>query len=136
VSIHVDSREPGLVRVVMRGDSTDAELDAYHDEMTRLLRRACAERRKFAFLIDGRLATAATAARRRKIARWVDANAPLIKGGCSSMAMVLANALQRGVFKALTWLRPYPVVHRIFSNVEDAEAWSRSMMSTSTYASL
>lgn len=126
--IDVDARHLPIVRIVHSGPATDEELEAYHDELVRLMRKAASERRKFAYVIDGRNAEPADAQRRRRIAAWVTEHSALIKVAVSGMAIVIDSVLLRAVLKALMWMRPYPVSYRVFSSLPDAEAWARATL--------
>lgn len=128
MTIGLDVRQAPLMRIVLVGRSTDEDLDVYHDEVVRVMRRAAEAHRTLVFVIDGREAAPADAMRRRKIATWVAAHSALIKVSVRAMAIVLSNPLQRGVLKALMWLRPYPCPYRIFSSLDEADAWARSLL--------
>lgn len=132
--IEFDERALPIVRILLEGASSDAELDAYDARLLVLLRRAIAEQTKYGFVIDGRTAAAPDAVRRRRSAAWLDAHAPMIRAGCAATGIVLENAVQRGILKAILWLRPHPSPCRAFATPAEAEAWVRVMTITEGHA--
>jgi hypothetical protein len=123
VPIRVDSSALPIVCATFLRGSSDAEWEAYHAEVNRVLLEAKRSGRKIGFIVDGRMSDPPTAVQRRDAAAALERNSDLMKQTVVGIAIVLSSALQRGILTTFLWIRPFAVPHRLCATVEEAEAW-------------
>ena len=126
--IEIDESDYPVVRVRVRGACSDAEYDTYHRRVLQLLRQADAGGVKMGVLTDGRESAGVTAGQRRAMVGFLEEHEALMKRASAGLAMVVSNAIQRGVLTAILWVRPIPSPHRVFSDVIEAERWLRAQI--------
>lgn len=92
------------------------------DATYRALERVLAKRRRFLMLFDLRGASSSPN-RRRRLLDWGLQHERELRAYLGASALVVSNGFERGIVTAMLWLHPVPWPMRVFSSVEDAEAW-------------
>lgn len=110
-----DTRWP-LVVLTAVGDQTEAEFEAFLAESDALLRR----RQPYGVIFDGRRAAPISPKLRQRMVRWLVRNDALLRFYVVASSVVMSTALQRGVFRAILWMRPLPFPYSIDTSLEDA----------------
>jgi hypothetical protein len=118
-----DSRWP-LVVFTAVGEQTPDELEAYLAECESLLRR----REPYGVIFDARRAAPIGPKLRQRAVEWLARNDALLRTYVAGNAMVMATALQRGVFRAILWMRPLPFPYSIETTLEGARAFVLSRL--------
>lgn len=98
------------------GDQTDEDFDAYLADAERVLRR----RERYAIIIDARRATPLGPKLRKRQADWLRAHDTELRAHCVALGMILNSPVQRGVFRAISWMAPPPYPYTIESSFEGA----------------
>jgi hypothetical protein len=91
------------------------------------LQAYCARKQRFAIVLDARQGTGVDAKHRKMMAQFVKENAADLKT-YATVALVLANALQRGLVTAISWITPFPMEHRVFAEPEEGLAWCHARL--------
>lgn len=116
-------REPNLIVVTFVGEATDAEFDAYLEQMAKELR---ATKEPTASILDGSRATGASARQREKQARWMKDNHDLLSTKSTGSAFVISSRIIRGILTAIFWVQKPPGPYVIVETMTEARAWARS----------
>jgi hypothetical protein len=110
-----------VVLHVSEGSPTDAQLDAYIEEATRILQQGD----RHAVVMDAsRLQHVSPYSRARK-KTWLVENEALLRRNCLATAVVLKSPLLRFIATTVMLVRPFPTPYRVFDDVEEALAWAR-----------
>jgi hypothetical protein len=114
-----------IVLVTMpKEELDDAELIEHLDRMSSFCKRGV----PFVHIIDLRMTAALSAEARRLIAERSDQDEEAHPGVLVGLAVVLATPLQRGIFKAITWLSQTSRPSEAFPELETATAWARRLL--------
>lgn len=113
-----DSRWP-LVVFTAVGEQTNEEFEAYLAHCDLLLRR----REPYGVIFDGRRAAPIGPKLRKRMVAWLARNDALLRVYVVANAVVLSTALQRGVFRAILWMRPLPFPYSVETTLEGARAF-------------
>jgi hypothetical protein len=113
-----DSRWP-LVVFTAVGEQTKDEFEAYLADCDGLLRR----REPYGVIFDGRRAAPIGPKLRMRMVEWLARNDAMLRVYIVANSMVLSTALQRGVFRAILWMRPLPFPYSVETSLEGARAF-------------
>lgn len=113
-----DSRWP-LVVFTAVGEQTEEEFEAYLADCDSLLRR----REPYGVIFDARRAAPIGPKLRKRMVEWLARNDALLRAYIVGNAMVMSNAIQRGVFRAILWMRPLPFPYSVETSLEGARAF-------------
>lgn len=82
----------------------------------------------FAIVVDVRVAPSMSPSHRRMLSEALDRQARAYPRSLRALGMVLRSEVQRGILTAIGWFfrPPYPM--KVFTDVEEAEAWCRSAL--------
>jgi hypothetical protein len=83
----------------------------------------------FVLVVDVRCAPHLVPDQRRMVAEALDGLAEKFPNMLRGNAVVLSNAVQRGIVKVLSWLTKRPFPMESFSDVEAAVAWGTRLVS-------
>lgn len=110
-----DSRWP-LVVFTAVGEQSDSDFDAYLADCDAVLRR----RQPHGTIFDARRAAPIGPKLRKRQVDWLARNEPLLRAYRVGTGLVMATPLQRGVLRAILWMRPLPYVYCVESSFEAA----------------
>jgi hypothetical protein len=110
-----DSRWP-LVVFTAVGEQTDAEFEAYLSDCDALMRR----REPYGTIFDARRAAPIGPKLRKRQVQWLSRNDALLSAYVVASGLVMSTALQRGVFRAILWMRPLPFPYSVETSLEGA----------------
>lgn len=106
------------------GEQTDEEFEAYLADCDSLLRR----REPYGVIFDARRAAPIGPKLRKRMVAWLARNDAMLRVYIVANAMVMSNALQRGVFRAILWMRPLPFPYSVETSLEGARAFVNSRL--------
>jgi len=112
-----------MVSVRFLRDLDGDEYQAYLDEMVRIMKTEFRGARR-SVVLDCTAWIASEAAMRRMQAEWMDEHRVLLQKTTVAMGLVIDGGLMRGALRAVFWLTPSPLPHKVFKNAADAEAWA------------
>lgn len=121
VPIRIDDARHPLVVVNFVGTATDAEFDAYLDDMQRLV---LDRREKNVTILDATLSGDTPPTQRRKQADWLKRNAAYLREFSLGTAFVIDSPFVRGVLTAIFWITPMSAPYTIVATYAEAEAWA------------
>lgn len=121
MSVRIDDSRHPLVVVQFVGASTDAEFDAYLEQMHQIV---LARKQKNVTIFDATRSTDTNAQQRRKQADWLKAHAGLLRTYSLGSAFVITSPLVRGVLTAILWLQPMPAPHTVVGTYAEGERWA------------
>jgi hypothetical protein len=101
------------------GEQTRDDFEAYLADCDSLLRR----REPYGVIFDARRAAPIGPQLRQRMVAWLVRNDPLLRAYVVANSMVMATALQRGVFRAILWMRPLPFPYSVETTLEGARAF-------------
>ena len=78
---------------------------------------------RYTLLFDGRGAKPLGAQQRKLLADASVPTAPYAARNCAGSAIVVSNMVLAGIVTALHWLKPTDYPEKVFSSLEEAEAW-------------
>jgi hypothetical protein len=110
-----ESRWP-LVVFTAVGEQTEDEFEAYLTDSDRLLHR----RELYGAIFDARRGTPIGPTLRKRQVDWITRNEHLLRTYRVAMGFVMNTAVQRGVFRAILWMRPLPFPYCAESTLEPA----------------
>lgn len=117
--ILLDTSRSPILRVVFEGPTSDAEMRAHLEELTREIKA----RPMNTLMYDARRSTAPSAVQRQLQAAWMREQEGLIRSRSAGVAFVIDSALIRGALTAILWLQPMVTEHTIVATVEEAQRW-------------
>lgn len=123
-AIVVNSERWPLVNVRLPEQASDAEVQAYLDEL-RLLRE---RREPYALIVDANRSRGFSARQRQMQADYIASGIDLSRRYLRAFAFVAESAMQRGMLTAIFWLRRPEWPHRVCRTIEEAEAWSLALL--------
>lgn len=121
MSIWIDTSEWPIVRHITEGSATDAEIDAYIQEASDLLRRS----EPHGVIMDVRSLTQATPYARQRKKVWLAENVELLRRTCVCTALILTSPIARFAAATVMLVHPFPTPYRIFGTEQEALAWVR-----------
>jgi hypothetical protein len=124
--IHLDEASSPIIVITMTGRLDQAELNDYYESFTTLMTRARRSGLMLGVVIDGRTTLPPGAVERRSISAFMGRNDRLMADTIFGEAIVLSNALQRGVLTALLWVRPLPMPYTVCATVQEGRTWLAS----------
>jgi hypothetical protein len=110
-----ESRWPLAVFTAV-GEQTERDFEAYLADCDVLLRR----REPYGTIFDGRRAAPIGATLRKRKVEWLSRNDALLRAYRVASGIVMSTALQRGVFRAILWMRPLPFPYCVDTSLEGA----------------
>jgi hypothetical protein len=113
-----ESRWP-LVVFTAVGEQTHEDFEAYLADCDRLLRR----REAYGSIFDARRAAPIGPKLRKRMVEWLSRNDALLRAYLVGSGLVMSTPLQRGVFRAILWMRPLPYPYTVESSLEAARAF-------------
>ncbi|MFW2388833.1 MAG: hypothetical protein ACN4G0_10880 [Polyangiales bacterium] len=119
-----DETEKPLMRMTYQGLCDDAEWQRHLDVMSEWARRG----EVYAVLIDARDVGRVPATQRKGIIDWIDRDRPYLEQSCAGGAMLFTNAVQQGLWTAISWVAPSPIPVKMFRDEPSAEAWLRGQL--------
>ena len=102
---------------------TDADLLASVTSLGAIAKRG----ERYTLLIDARGARPLGARQRQILAEASRATEAEATRNCAASAIIVSNAIMRGVMTALHWLKPTGYPERSFTDIGEAEAWVREL---------
>jgi hypothetical protein len=114
---------PTKVRVKFSGEADDERYGRYLDRMLSVMRDEFQGRRR-AVMIDATEWPHSTAVQRKMQADWMTEHTDLLRRSTSAIGFVFSSMIMRGCLRAVLWLAPLPVPHRVFASVEEANLWA------------
>jgi hypothetical protein len=118
-----DSRWP-LVVFTAVGEQTTEDFEAYLSECESLLRR----REPHGVIFDARRSAPIGPKLRKRMVAWLARNDALLRVYVVANSVVMSTALQRGVFRAILWMRPLPFPYSVETTLEGARVFVYSRM--------
>ena len=119
-----EERDKPLMRMTYQGLCDHAEWQRHIRVMSEWARRG----NHYAVLIDAREVGRVPATQRKSIMDWINRDRQHLKANCAGGALLFANALQQGLWTAISWVTPSPIPVRIFRDVHSAETWLRAQL--------
>jgi hypothetical protein len=113
-----DSRWPLAVFTAV-GEQSDEDFEAYLAECDALLRR----RQPHGTIFDARRAEPIGPTLRKRQVEWLLRNDALLRAYRVATGFVMLTPLQRGVFRAILWMRPLPFPYRVETSLEAARTF-------------
>jgi hypothetical protein len=113
-----DSRWP-LVVFTAVGEQTERNFEDYLADCDAVLRR----RQPHGTIFDARRAAPIGPKLRKRQVDWLVRNEALLRGYRVATGLVMATPLQRGVLRAILWMRPLPYVYCVESSFEAARGF-------------
>jgi hypothetical protein len=110
-----ESRWP-LVIFTAVGEQTEDDFEAYLEDCDRVLAR----RERHSGIFDARRADPIGPKLRKRQVQWLERNDGLLRAYLVGTGMVMNSAIQRGVFRAILWMRPLPVPYCVETSLEAA----------------
>lgn len=105
-----------LVVFTAVGEQSEADFEAYLDDCDALLKR----REAYGSIFDVRRAAAIGPKLRKRQVEWLKRNDSLLRAYLVGTGMVMATPLQRGVFRAILWMRPLPYPYSVETSLDAA----------------
>ncbi len=118
------SRRP-LITVTFDGLATDAEFDAYLDQMTEMV---LARKERTVTILDARASGRAPATQRKKQADWLKEHDADLRRYSLGTAFVITSPLVRGVLTAILWVQPMATAHVVVASMDAAERWAAEQL--------
>lgn len=128
VPIELDTSAFPIVKARFSGAVRDDELVDYEARLVELMQRCDARGERFVLVsraVDG---PGLSAKQRRLEADFVKSHYGLIEGTVSGLAVVVQNALHRGVMNAIFWIVTLPYPHVVVRTEDEAEGWARERL--------
>jgi hypothetical protein len=119
-----DETENPLMRMTYQGLCDDAEWERHLDVMSEWARRG----QVYGVIIDARDVGRVPATQRKGIIDWIDRDRGHLAANCAGGAMIFSNAIQQGLWTAISWVAPSPIPVRMFRDTPSAEAWLRDQL--------
>lgn len=119
-----DEADKPLMRMTYQGLCDDAEWQHHLDVMSEWARRG----EVYAVVIDARDVGGVPATQRRGIIDWIDRDRVHLERSCAGGALVFSNAIQQGLWTAISWVAPSPIPVKMFRDLESAETWLRDQL--------
>jgi hypothetical protein len=113
-----ESRWP-LVVFTAVGEQTERDFEAYLADCDVLVRR----REPYGTIFDARRAAPIGATLRKRKVEWLLRNDALLRAYRVASGIVMSTALQRGVLRAILWMRPLPFPYRVETSLEGARSF-------------
>lgn len=98
---------------------SDAEFRDHLDDIVGITK----EGHPIAFISDIQQSPPPPATQRRMMADMLREHADSFSSACRGWAQVTSSSLTRGILTAVSWLQKSPMPTRVFSAVEEAQAW-------------
>ena len=119
-----DEKEKPLLRMTYKGLCDDAEWQRHLEVMSEWARRG----ELYAVVIDAREVGRVPATQRRGIIDWIDRDREPLRENCAGGALIFSNAVQQGLWTAISWVSPSPIPVKMFRDLPSAEAWARDQL--------
>ncbi|MGB5283097.1 MAG: hypothetical protein WBN29_01215 [Polyangiales bacterium] len=114
-----DEKDKPLMRMAYKGLCDDAEWQRHLGVMSEWARRG----EVYAVVIDAREVGRVPATQRKGISEWIDRDRRPLEENCAGGAMIFNNAVQQGLWTAISWVAPSPIPVKMFRDIPSAEAW-------------
>jgi hypothetical protein len=118
-----DSRRP-LVVFTAVGDQTQEDFESFLSDCDGLLRR----REPFGVVFDARRALPIGPRLRQRVVAWLERNDAMLRVYIIATSVIMSTPLQRGVFRAILWMRPLPFPYTVETSFEDGRAFVCSQL--------
>ncbi len=112
------------MRMTYKGLCDDAEWQRHLDVMSDWARRG----QVYGVVIDAREVGRVPATQRKGIIDWIGRDRGYLADNCAGGAMIFSNAIQQGLWTAISWVAPSPIPVRMFRDTVSAEAWLRDQI--------
>lgn len=118
-----DSRRP-LVVFTAVGEQTPEDFESFLSDCDGLLRR----REPFGVVFDARRSLPIGPRLRQRVVAWLERNDAMLRVYIIATSVIMSTALQRGVFRAILWMRPLPFPYTVETSFEDGRAFVCSQL--------
>jgi hypothetical protein len=123
---NIDASRFPLVTIIFTGvPSTDENFEQYLTEMKALYDSG----EKLAIIFDASNAALPSLKHQQRQASWLKKNDEMLKKQCLGTAYVITSGAIRVVLRMIFAITPQPVLHKICSNIDDAEEWALAQIS-------
>lgn len=119
-----DEKDKPLLRMTYKGSCDDAEWQRHIDVMSEWARRG----EVYGVVIDAREVGRVPATQRKGISEWIDRDREPLGENCVGGALIFSNAIQQGLWTAISWIAPSPIPVRMFRDTPSAEAWLQRLL--------
>jgi len=119
-----DETDNPLMWMTYKGLCDDAEWQRHLDVMSEWARRG----QVYGVVIDAREVGRVPATQRKGIIEWIDRDRGYLAENCAGGALIFSNAIQQGLWTAISWVAPSPIPVRMFRDTPSAEAWLRDQL--------
>ena len=109
---------------------SDAELDAHHERLVAYMNRGGI----MSFVVDSRLIEPLSPDARRRTAEFIKTNEALAKNNVAAVGLVHSSIVQTHILTAILWIVKPPVLIKVFTDVKQAEIWTREKLALRTVA--
>jgi hypothetical protein len=113
------SNWPVLLTTISSTPMTTQEFQRHLDRMGSFF-----ERGRLGLVVDVRSGSVLSASERKMLATWFDEMVVQHPGRFACFAVVLSSQIQRGIFKAISWLASSPFEREAFAELEPATRWA------------
>jgi len=127
--IRIQSEGP-LTVVSYYGKATDAQYQAYLDEMTKVVERNKKLSQRLVVINDTSRWMDSNANQRRMQADWIAQHAHIMRTKTAGVAFVIKSVFVRGGLTAVLWLTNMPCPYRTVATLEEALDWSKELQQT------
>jgi hypothetical protein len=121
--VYDDSKWPLVIVTMPKQTMSAAAFTAFMDRISGFF-----EHGRFVLMIDARDMFMLNADQRRLIADRIDADDARYPGRVLAVAVLMSSAMQRGVFKAIKWLKRTNFEMSAFSDPAEAEVWLNTQL--------
>ena len=121
-----DETDKPVMRMTYDGLCDEDEWARHIEQMSDWAHRGVS----YAVVVDARKVGKVPAAQRKGIIDWIDRDRLHLKANCAAGALIFSNAVQRGLWTAISWVAPSPIPVKIFGDLAPAEAWLRHQLQT------
>jgi hypothetical protein len=116
----VDTSQKPVVTVTFSGEkSTDENFDQYLAD----LEKCYDDRQQLSIIFDASKAVIPKPSHQKKQALWISQHWKMIQTYCKGTAYVIPHLAIRAVLKMIFSFQNQPTPYKIFSSLEEAEAW-------------
>ncbi len=127
----VDSSRWPLLQVTLPENQTDAELQAYLDELGEYRDRHEA----YAVVVHLDASAGFSARQRRMQAEYIERGLQWSRKYLKGLAFVTQSSVRRGMLTAIFWIQKPESPYRIFSDADEALRWASAQIQTEAGAS-
>ncbi|MCA9600499.1 MAG: STAS/SEC14 domain-containing protein [Polyangiales bacterium] len=119
-----------IAEMVLTSRYTDAEFEQLLVDLSDAVAGHAAP---YGLLVDARESRAISPQLRRKLASYMQEQAPMSEKYCRGTALVMHSSILRGVLTALLWMYEPPFPIRVFEGFDTARAWLAERLADPAY---